>query len=78
MDDTIICFSAEVKLWVSGSNLDQVKWFGNNINTDDTLNQIKAAVDKTTTFYITNRVSDPTNLIVNGDFELGDQDFTGG
>lgn len=77
MDDTIICFPAEVEIWVSGSNLDQVKWFGSNINTDETLNQIKATVDKTTIFYITNRIADPTNLIVNGDFELGNQDFTG-
>lgn len=75
MADTIICEPGEITLSVSGSNIDQIKWFGPQLLSSDTLNQIQVQVDTTTTYYVTNRIPDPTNLIVNGDFENGNTGF---
>ena len=76
MNDTVICEPSEIELWVNGSSLDKINWKGSNITTDDTLRKIKAYVSTSTTFYVSNRVLDSENLIVNGDFESGNQDFT--
>lgn len=74
-DDQTICSSGIVDLTVSGSNLDKVKWYGPNIISNDTSNTISVEIDTTTTFYVINRIPDPINLIVNGDFEMGDVGF---
>ena len=76
MNDTIICEPAEIEIWVSGNNLDRVNWKGNNITTDDTLHRITATISNSTTFYVSNRILDSENLIVNGGFEDGNQHFT--
>ena len=76
MNDTTLCSPGQIEIWVKGSNLDKVKWEGENILVDDTLYSIKAAVSETTTFYVSNRILDSENLVINGDFESGNQDFT--
>ena len=76
MNDTIICSPAEIEIWVSGTNLDRVNWKGDNISTDDTLHRIAATIFNSTIFYVGNRILDSENLIVNGDFEDGNQSFT--
>lgn len=75
-NDTTLCNADTVTIWVKGENLDKVKWFGDNIISDDTLEKIQVAIDSTTTFIATNRIIDPVNLVRNGDFELGNQNFT--
>mgnify|MGYP001251630243 FL=1 len=76
MSDTIICEPTEIELWVNGNNLDRINWKGSDITSDDTLSRINAYVSTSTTFYVSNRVLDSENLIVNGDFEAGNQSFT--
>lgn len=76
MTDTTICAPDTVTIWIDGNEIDKVKWFGDNIISNDTLKRIQVIVDSTTTFIATNRITDPNNLIKNGDFELGNQDFT--
>ena len=75
VNDTTICNPDSLILNVSGSNLDKVKWYGPNIISNDTLDAITVQVDSTTTFHVINRIPDPINLIVNGDFEMGDTGF---
>jgi gliding motility-associated-like protein len=74
-NDTTICNPDSLKLSVSGSNLDKVKWYGSNIISNDTLDEITVQLDSTTTFHVINRIPDPVNLIVNGDFEMGNVGF---
>lgn len=76
MKDTTICRPGEIELWVAGNHLNKVNWYGKDISTDDTLYNIKANINKTSTYYVSNRILDPENLIINGDFELGNQNFT--
>lgn len=75
MKDTLLCSPSEINLTVSGSNLDRVSWEGPNIESSNKGKSIKAFVNKTSTYYVKNVKVDPENLIKNGDFELGNQDF---
>lgn len=75
VNDTTICNPGIIKLKVTGGELDKIKWYGANILSNDTLDEISVQVDSTTTFYVINRIPDPNNLIVNGDFEMGDIGF---
>lgn len=75
MDDSTICTPGAVELSINGSNLDQIKWFGPNVLSSDTVKSITVQIDSTTTYYVTNRIPDPNNLIVNGDFEAGNTGF---
>lgn len=64
-----------VTLQVWGGNLDKVKWTSETLVSDDTLYTVSAEIEETTTIYVSNRIPDPINLIVNGDFEQGDVAF---
>ena len=76
MQDSSICGPSEVILWQKGSDLSKAKWFGNGFTRSDTLFNTSAQINKTSTFYATNRVLDSENLIKNGNFEQGNQGFT--
>lgn len=74
-NDTTICDPGIINIKVTGNELDKIKWYGPNIISNDTDDIISALVDSTTTFYVINRISDPDNLITNGDFEMGNIEF---
>tara|TARA_B100000683_G_scaffold277873_1_gene339887 strand:+ start:2422 stop:3942 length:1521 start_codon:yes stop_codon:yes gene_type:complete len=76
MNDTVICGPSEVLLWQKGIHLGKSKWLGSNFTSSDTLPITSAYIDQTMTFYATNRVLDPINLIENGNFENGNEGFT--
>ena len=75
-NDTTICGPAEIEIWVAGGNLGKVNWRGNSLTSDDTLKIITANISKTSTYYVSNRIVDPLNLVTNGGFEAGNQDFS--
>lgn len=74
-DDTTICEPGVITLAVSGNNLDKVKWTSDDLISDDTLYKVSVDIQKSTTIYVSNRIPDPVNLIVNGDFEQGNVAF---
>ena len=75
-EDFHVCFDEEFKLnGLIIGDYDDYTWFENSDETNYDLDE-EVSIDETTTFTLVARYLSEENIIVNGDFEDGDSDFT--
>ena len=75
-DDFHICFDEEFSLdGIIIGDYDDFIWFENGVETNHDLDE-DVSIDQTTTFTLIAYKESEENIIINGDFEAGDSDFT--